>query len=259
MGTDIDSRRSQQPLRTPSAPGEGPVYRRLAKFAGVVLRAMSREVWDDAAALPQHGGMVLVSNHVSYLDVLAVGRYIIWSGRWPRYLGKAELWKTPVVGWFARKCHQIPVLRNSAQARDALAPAQAALERGECVGIYPEGGRTRDPDLWPMTARTGVARLALATGVPVIPTANWGTHRIMPGRKLTWPRLWPRKTVRVVMGEPVELADLHGRTDVEAMRIATERIMDAVTGLVEELRGEPRPGGVWDPRKGERVPRRTAP
>ncbi|HHU38786.1 MAG TPA: 1-acyl-sn-glycerol-3-phosphate acyltransferase [Propionibacterium sp.] len=259
MGTDIDSRRSQQPLRTPSAPGEGPVYRRLAKFAGVVLRATSREVWDDAAALPQHGGMVLVSNHVSYLDVLAVGRYIIWSGRWPRYLGKAELWKTPVVGWFARKCHQIPVLRNSAQARDALAPAQAALERGECVGIYPEGGRTRDPDLWPMTARTGVARLALATGVPVIPTANWGTHRIMPGRKLTWPRLWPRKTVRVVMGEPVELADLHGRTDVEAMRIATERIMDAVTGLVEELRGEPRPGGVWDPRKGERVPRRTAP
>ncbi|MDO5533916.1 MAG: lysophospholipid acyltransferase family protein [Propionibacteriaceae bacterium] len=245
------------PLRTPSAPGDGPVYRRLAKGAGVVLRAVSREVWDDADQLPATGGMILVSNHVSYADVLAVGRYVIWSGRWPRYLGKAELWSTPVVGWFARKCGQIPVLRNSMQARDALAPALAALERGECVGIYPEGGRTRDPDLWPQMARTGVARLALATGVPVIPTANWGTHQIMPGRKLTWPRLFPRKRVEVMMGDPVDLDDLHGRTDVEAMRLATGRIMDAVTALVEQLRGEERPEGIWDPRAGERVPRRT--
>lgn len=255
MGSDLDRNRSQLPLRTPSAPGEGPVYRRLASFAGRVLRATSKEVWDDAAALPATGGMLLVSNHVSYADVVAVGRYVIWSGRWPRYLGKAELWKVPVIGWLARSCHQIPVLRNTAQARDALAPAQAALERGECVGIYPEGGRTRDPDLWPQTARTGVARLALATGVPVIPTANWGTHQIMPGRRLTWPRLWPRKTIHVVMGEPVDLADLHGRTDVEAMRIATERIMDAVTALVEGLRGERRPDGVWDARREKRVPR----
>lgn len=255
MGRELVPNRSQQPLRTPSAPGDGPVYRRLAAGAGYVMRAVSKEVWDDAAALPSSGGMILVSNHVSYADVIAMGRYVIWSGRWPRYLGKAELWSMPVVGWFARKCRQIPVLRDSAQARDALAPAQAALERGECIGIYPEGGRTRDPDLWPMTARTGVARLALATGVPVIPTANWGTHRIMPGRKLTVPRLFPRKRVEVVMGEPVDLADLVGRTDVEAMRAATERIMDAVTTLVEQLRGEKRPDGVWDPRKGERVPR----
>ena len=255
MGRELVPNRSQQPLRTPSAPGDGPVYRSLAAGAGYVMRAVSKEVWDDAAALPSSGGMILVSNHVSYADVIAMGRYVIWSGRWPRYLGKAELWSMPVVGWFARKCRQIPVLRDSAQARDALAPAQAALERGECIGIYPEGGRTRDPDLWPMTARTGVARLALATGVPVIPTANWGTHRIMPGRKLTVPRLLPRKRVEVVMGEPVDLADLVGRTDVEAMRAATERIMDAVTTLVEQLRGEKRPDGVWDPRKGERVPR----
>ena len=102
-----------------------------------------------------------------------------------------------------------------------------------------------------------MARLALATGVPVIPTANWGTHAIMPGRKLTIPRFFPRKEVRVIMGEPVDLAELVGRTDVEAMRIATERIMDAVTTLVEHLRGQARPEGVWDPRRGERVPRRT--
>lgn len=252
MGSDVATNRSQRPLRTPSAPGDGPVYRRLAALVGVGLRATSKEIWDDAAALPQTGGVLLVSNHVSYADVLAVGRYVIWSGRWPRYLGKAELWNTPVVGWFARKCNQIPVQRNSRQAKDALAPAQAALERGECVGIYPEGGRTHDPDLWPQTARTGVARLALSTGVPVIPTANWGTHLIMPGRKLTWPRLWPRKPVRIVMGEPVPLDDLLGRTDVEAMRIATNRIMDAVTTLLEGLRDEKRPEGVWDPRRGTR-------
>lgn len=254
MGTAL-ANRSRKPLRAPSAPGDGPVYRRLAAFAGFVLRATIDEVWDGAEQLPATGGVLVVSNHVSYLDVLAVGRYLIWSGRWPRYLGKAELWQTPVVGWFARKCGQIPVLRGTAQAKDSLGPAKAALERGECVGIYPEGGRTRDPDLWPMTARTGVARLALDTGVPVIPTANWGTHLVMPGRKLGIPRIFPRKTVRIVMGDPVDLSDLVGRTDARSAREATDRIMAAVTALVAGLRDEPEPDVVWNPQTKAHQPR----
>lgn len=249
---------SHLPLRTPPAPGDGPVYTGLAHAVRVLLRSVCEEEWDDAAALPASGGVIVVSNHVSYLDVLAVGRYLIWSGRWPRYLGKSELWKIPGIAWLARSCRQIPVLRGTAQAKDALAPARAALADGECVGIYPEGGRTRDPDLWPQTARTGAARLALETGVPVIPIANWGTHRVLPGRRLTVPRFWRRHRVRVVMGEPVDLADLYGSTDPDAAREATERIMAAVTSLVEGLRGERAPTGVWDPRVGARIPRGVA-
>lgn len=241
--------RSAQPLRTPSAPGEGPVYRRLPLFAGFVMRLISREEWDDAHQLPQDGGVLVVSNHVTYVDAIALGRYLIWNGRWPRYLGKSELWKVPIVGWFARKCHQIPVERGTARAKDSLAAARAALEDGRCIAIFPDGGRTKDPDLWPMRARTGVARLALATGVPVIPTAHWGSHLIMPARQFRIPKIWPKETIQVVMGDPVDLADLVGRDDAQAIREAADRIMAAVVVLVEELRGEPAPERLWDSRR----------
>lgn len=257
MASEV-ANRSAQALRTPRAPGDGRVYRGLARLVGWALRTISDEEWDDARQLPPTGGVIVVSNHISYLDVLAVGRYLIWSGRWPRYLGKSELWKVPVVSWFARQCNQIPVVRGTRQAKDSLGHARAALEAGECIGIYPEGGRTQDPLLWPQTARTGVGRLALETGVTVVPTANWGTHEVTPSRGLTWPRMWPRKKVRVVMGDPIDLSDLVGRTDVAAAREATERIMTSVTALVEGLRGEQAAPEIWNPQLGRRVARRTA-
>lgn len=248
--------RPRQPLPTPTPPGEDPTYRHLAQLVGFALRHGSREVWDAATALPPPGrGALVVANHVSYVDVLAVGRYLIWSGRWPRYMGKSELWKVWPIGWLGRRCRQIPIERNTVRARDALVHARAALEAGECVAIYPEGGRTHDPDLWPQRGRVGVARLALETGVPVIPVAHWGTHEIMPGRRLRFPRIWPRREIRVMMGDPVPLDDLAGRADdPAATREATDRIMAAVTDLVEGLRGEPRPtDGIWDTRAKRRV------
>lgn len=248
--------RSASRLTTPTPEGEDSTFRHLVQLAGVVLRASAKEVWDDAETLPRSGGVLVVSNHVSYADVLVVGRYLIWSGRWPRYLGKAELWRVPVVGWLARRCRQIPVQRGTDRAKDALVPARQALEAGECVAIFPEGGRTHDPDLWPQRGRTGAARLALQTGVPVVPVVQWGDHELMPGRRLTFPRLWPKHTIRVVSGEPVDLKDLLGRPlDADLLRQATDRIMDAITHLEEQLRGEHRPtDGVWDPQVGRRVP-----
>ncbi len=248
--------RSAEPLRTPPPPGEHPAYGRLARFAGALMRAISHEEWDDAASLPATGGALIVSNHVSYLDVPVVGRYLIWSGRWPRYMGKAELWRIPGLGRLARLCKQIPIERGTDRAKDALVPAMAALAAGEVVAIYPEGGRTHDPDLWPQRGRTGVARMALATRVPVIPVAHWGTHEIMPGRKLRFPRLRPKRTIAVLSGPPVDLSDLYDRSnDPEVLRVATDRIMAAVTASVAQLRGEAAPADVWDDKLHARVPR----
>lgn len=233
----LSSARPRLPLSTPSAPGDGPTYRRLAVFAGAVLRLMSREEWDAASQLPATGGVLVVSNHVTYVDPVALGKYLIWSGRWPRYLGKASLWRVPIIGWLARRCHQIPVQRGTDRAKDALVHARVALEQGECVAIFPEGGRTRDPGFLPGRGRTGAARLALATGVPVLPTAHWGTHAILPPRRVTLPRLWARHRIQVVMGDPVDLSDLAGRADdPDAVREASDRIIASVTLLVDELR-----------------------
>ena len=253
---DTTSRARLSLARANREPSER-VYRGLAT-AVHGLMSLTRRTWRDSQKLPS-GGAIAVSNHMSYMDALVLGEYVIWSGRWPRFLGKAELWKVPVVGWLARSCGQIPVHRKSARAGEALIAAEEALHEGKLVTIFPEGTETRDPELWPMSARTGAARLALKGHWPVIPIAQWGANDIMPGPKPTWPRFFPRKDVTVVCGDPVDLSDLypHVGTDreSEAVRAATDRIMDAVTALLAEIRQEQPPtDGRWDMRVGRRVP-----
>ncbi len=136
--------------------------------------------------------------------------------------------------------------RNAKSAYDA---AVAAVNSGECVVVYPEGTLTRDPDLWPMTGKSGAARIALETGCPVIPVGQWGAHELLPPYTKT-PHPFPRKHIEMLAGPPVDLADLAAlpRTQ-QVINTATERIMAALVGLVEEIRGEQAPAVRFDPRK----------
>lgn len=253
--TVVGTARAKLPLKVANPTPVQPVYRRAVRIAGGVVRAVVDCDWDDAVNLPATGPVIVVSNHISDFDPLVLAQYLIWNGRWPRALGKSELWKVPGIGRLARATGQIPVERNTERAKDALVHAEEALRAGECVVIYPEGTKTADPQTWPMTARPGAARLALSTGAPVVPVAQWGANDVMPGKKLTWPRLWPRKTMIVRAGPPVDLRDLGGVDDPESVRRASLRIMAAITGLVAEIRGEQAPEMVFDIRVGHRVPR----
>lgn len=233
------------------------VYRALVRLVRMVLAVLTRRHWAGRDHIPASGGAVLVANHISNFDVLVLGEYIIWAGRWPRYLGKAEIWKVPVLGWVARQCEQIPVLRNTAQAKDSLVHAKRALERGKLVAMYPEGTITGDPDGWPMNPRTGAARIALETGVPVIPVGQLGADAVLGGKTLEWRRLFSlrRRPVHVLAGEPVDLDRYRGRElDKETLELASVAVMDAVTSLVEQLRGEKAPADRWEMREGKRVP-----
>lgn len=250
--------RSRLPLRVANPTPVQPTYRRLARFAGWLLNLLVDTDWDDAAHLPRSGGVILVSNHISNFDPPALAHYVVWHGRWPRALGKSDLWKVPVIGPLARATGQIPVERGTARAKDALVHARQALDDGELIVIYPEGTITADPDTWPMTARPGAARLALSSGCPVIPVGQWGANFVMPGKKPVWPRFRPRRTMVFRTGEPVDLSDLLGREDAEAAAMAGVRIMNAVTGLVAQIRGEEPPTDVYDIRVGRRVPRGAA-
>jgi 1-acyl-sn-glycerol-3-phosphate acyltransferase len=137
--------------------------------------------------------------------------------------------------------------RDTADAARALDAAVEALSRGETVVIYPEGTVTRDPAKWPMAARTGVARLALQSGAPVLPLAQWGAE----GALRTLLRPLPRRTARFRIGPPVDLAAFVGRQlDAELLRAATDVVMDALTAEVAVLRGEPAPARRFDPRSG---------
>ena len=163
------------------------------------------------------------------------------------------------------------MVRGSVDARKSLITARKIVEAGGAVVIFPEGTTTHDPQLWPMQARTGAARLALATGAPVYPVAHWGDEqilgyvdeasedgRIKEKRKIS---LFPRKTVRVQVGKALDIASLvedaspeakHTRTE---LGVVTDAMLDAITAELEKIRGEKAPEGRWNPR----TKRREAP
>ncbi|MEC3980886.1 lysophospholipid acyltransferase family protein [Amycolatopsis sp. H20-H5] len=188
--------------------------------------------------LPSSGGALIVLNHVSHLDGPLDAVTINRQGRVPRFLVKAGVWKNPVVGRILTGLGQVPVHRGTTKAADSMKAAVAALEAGRTVVVYPEGTITKDPEGWPMAARTGIARIALATGVPVIPAARWGTREILDHYHKTF-RPLPRKTVTTRFGEPVDLTGYRGRPVTAALlREVTELSMDRVTGLLAEIRDE---------------------
>lgn len=210
------------------------------------LLVLTRRRWTGRQHVPRTGGAILAVNHISHADPLAVMHFVYRAGRWPHFLSKVELFRAPVFGSALRALGQIPVHRRTANAADALRDATAALERGECVVIYPEGTVTRDPDYWPMLSRTGVVRLALATGAPVIPISQWGAQQVL-GRDARL-RLLPRRTVTVVAGPPVDLsAYADGSPTMETLRLATDEVMDVIRRQLAEIRGEAPPAEFFDP------------
>lgn len=212
------------------------------------LLATTKPRWIDGHKIPTSGGCLVVLNHISHVDPLTAA-HLLWDhGRIPRYLAKSGLFKNKVSGAFFRSAGQIPVERLTRNALGAYDAAVAAVRDGKCVVVYPEGTITRDPDSWPMTGKTGAARIALETGCPVIPIGQWGAQELLaPYAKK--PDLFPRKTVTMKVGDPVDLADLvAGEHTAAAVTEATDRIMAAITALVEDVRGGQAPAERYDPR-----------
>lgn len=205
--------------------------------------------WVDGLKIPATGGCVLAMNHLSHVDPLTAAVFTHDHGRLPRYLAKSGLFRNRALGFFMRAAGQIPVERSSSSAAGAYAAAVAAVRAGECIVVYPEGTITREPDLWPMKGKSGAARIALETGCPVIPIGQWGAQDLLaPYAKK--PDLFPRKTIHIVVGDPVDLSDLLERPrTAEVLAEATERIMTAITAIVEEIRGERAPAERFDPRR----------
>lgn len=221
-----------------------------------IMMVVTKRDWHGAEHLPRTGGFIIALNHVSHVDPIAFAHFLYDNGGQPRFLAKSSLFTTPVIGWVVRNSGQIPVFRGSRDAAEAFRGAVAAIEAGECVAVYPEGTITREPDLWPMVGKTGAARIALSTGCPVIPVAQWGPEQLLPPYKGGRLRPFPRKTMQVTAGPPVELDDLRGRPITpDVLRQATERIMREITALLAEIRGDTPPAAPFDPRTAGSAPR----
>jgi 1-acyl-sn-glycerol-3-phosphate acyltransferase len=243
----------------------GPWMRFAAWLIKPVLLLCTRRDWRALDRVPSSGGVIVAANHISHADPLTLCDYLIYGAhRVPRFMAKDTLFKgNGIVGRTMRGAKQIPVYRRTADASLALRDAVAALDRGECVVIYPEGTVSRDPDKWPMQAKTGIARLALLSGAPVVPVAQWGPQDILDSYRSGRFRPLPPTRVSMLAGPPVDLSAYRDKPlSVEVLREATAEVMRSLTRLVEELRGEKAPETVHvhDPRSAAepRHHRRTA-
>ncbi|MEI6844988.1 MAG: lysophospholipid acyltransferase family protein [Actinomycetes bacterium] len=218
-----------------------------AKIVIPLLRLFTKRQWSGMENIPRSGPAIVASNHVSYSDVIFFAQYLYKNGRAPRFIGKRSVFDTPIVGRIVLAAGQIPVDRESGNANKALDHAVAALKAGHLIGIYPEGTLTRDENLWPMVAKTGLARLAIITQNPIIPVAAWGPSTVLP-RYGKVPHLFPRTTVTYVAGKPIDMSPWYGREgDPGALVEATAHVMKILTTMLEEIRGEKAPMSVFDP------------
>jgi 1-acyl-sn-glycerol-3-phosphate acyltransferase len=210
--------------------------------------------WHGGEHFPSDDGMILAVNHLSYADIFAVSLFADKAGRYPVFLAKSTLFDVKGLGHILRELGQLPVYRGQADAALVLKDAELGLKHGACVIFYPEATVTRDPDQWPMMAKTGAARLALSTGAPVIPVAHWGAQQILPYGSFR-PHLVPRRTVHILAGPPVDLSAFAGQPlTSQTLRAATTVIMADITRLLGELRGAEPPAEPYHPA----IARRTA-
>ena len=211
------------------------------------IKAITKRTWIGAENIPKTGAVIVANNHLSYFDVLNFAHFLYSNGRAPRFLGKVEVFRVPIIGRIILAAGQVPVERETPNAGKAVDHAKKLLEAGHLLGAYPEGTLSRDANHWPMVAKTGLARLALSTNTPVIPVAQWGSQIMMPtySKKL---KLFPRTQITMVAGKPVDLSPWYGKSDdPQALIAATAKIMLEITTLLEQIRGEKRPEVIFDP------------
>jgi 1-acyl-sn-glycerol-3-phosphate acyltransferase len=181
--------------------------------------------------IPATGPAIVACNHISYLDPLTNGDAIDRRGRRPRFLAKQDLFRIPVVGRVLRGAKQIPVARGTHDT-SSLDAAADALARGEVVLVYPEGTVTTREDGLPMAGKTGVVRLALRTGVPIIPMASWGSRAVW--QKKGRGSLRFGRPIWTTVGTPIELS--WSGEEAPPFHEMTDRVMDELAKLVVDLK-----------------------
>jgi 1-acyl-sn-glycerol-3-phosphate acyltransferase len=189
-----------------------------------VLRLSYRVRVEGRANVPRSGPVILAANHRSFLDSIFLPLVI---RRRVTYVAKAEYFDDPKTAWFFRSVGQIPIRREGGSASEgALASATEVLEAGGVFGIYPEGTRTRDG--YTHRGHTGVARLALRTGAPIIPVGLVGTDECQPTDKKL-PR--PFRTVHIRFGAPLTADRVRGADERLALRALTDEVMFEIVEL----------------------------
>jgi 1-acyl-sn-glycerol-3-phosphate acyltransferase len=200
------------------------VYRLVVRTALGLFRVLgfrfSIEGWER---VPESGGAVVVSNHVSYFDFMFVGLATRPKHRLVRFMAKKSIFDNPVSGPLMRGMHHIPVDRTAGAA--AYSVAVEALQAGELVGVFPESTISRSFQL--REIKSGAARMAIEAGVPILPIVTWGGQRVWTaGRRPQWTRKVP---VTLRIAEPIPVTpDMTAAELTEVLRVRLIELIEAV-------------------------------
>lgn len=223
----------------PEAPAGGRKHRRIEPWyrAAEFLVLPPLKLWfnwhfEGTEHVPSEGPVLLAANHLSYFDAFALVYLVEHLGRRPRFLAKSELFKNVFLRKLLSGAGQIPVERGTGDPAP-LAAAARELQMGEVVVVFPEGTTNKRPDFSLQPAKTGIARLSLASGVPVTPMAIWGPHRVWKHGNIV-PKfarpMWMR------LGEPLDFPEHAGSEDSNTLRMVTDEIMGAIANLLEDVK-----------------------
>ncbi|WP_016905432.1 lysophospholipid acyltransferase family protein [Streptomyces xiaopingdaonensis] len=199
---------------------------------GPVLRVLFRPKVEGGDRIPDEGPVILAGNHLTFIDSLILPlvtkRQVFFIGKDEYVSGKG--FKGRLMAWFFTGVGMIPVDRDGGRGGvAALMTGRRVLEEGQLFAIYPEG--TRSPDGRLYRGRTGIARLTLMTGAPVVPFAMIGTDEVQPGGK-GLPRLGGGRRIRVRFGEPLDFSRYDGMDrDRYVLRAVTDEVMSEVMEL----------------------------
>jgi 1-acyl-sn-glycerol-3-phosphate acyltransferase len=221
----------------------------MAADAALVAITGRLEVTGDVPAALRDRPLLLAANHIGNFDAFVLVAACRKIGVVPRFLATGGLFDTPVIGWGLRATGHIRVDRGKDTITEAFARTVDALRTGAPVLAYPEGRISHDPGLWPELGKTGVARMALAADVPVVPVSQWGAHEAAWwGTEVvtSWADLRPvltswlralraRPRFRVHFGDPVDLGGLSAGRVGDARR-ARDAIMRAIAEGLAPLR-----------------------
>jgi 1-acyl-sn-glycerol-3-phosphate acyltransferase len=213
---------------------EGPLsrFRLIKAVLGPLLRVLFRPKVEGADRIPGSGPVILAGNHLTFIDSmilpLVTTRQVFFIGKDEYVTGKSL--KGRLMAWFFTGVGMIPVDRDGGRGGvAALMTGRRVLEEGKLFAIYPEG--TRSPDGRLYRGRTGIARLALMTGAPVVPFAMIGTDAVQPGGK-GLPRIGGGRPIAVRFGEPLDFSRYEGMDrDRYVLRAVTDEVMSDVMHL----------------------------
>ncbi len=206
----------------------GTAYELVRVLTAPARRGLIRLRVDGTEHLPVDGAVILVANHVSFFDSILL---MFSLPRPVAFIGKAEYTDNPITNWLFCGAGMIPVRREDlGDLPHVFEEVAEALGRGEVIGVFPEGTRSRDGMLH--RGHVGAAHLALTTGAPIVPVGIVGTDRILPtGSRI----VRPFRQAKIILGEPIDAKELgYTKSTNRARREVTDRFMAEIARLCAE-------------------------